>query len=340
MMIPHVFSRFSSPSKGLLKKFVRSVAVRYGHAGSPWIVHEDVLSKYAVKKKLAPEMADRVRLLVMLREKKDKDLKKRASASKETLVKAEEEAPLKYPILDEFVPAARQTDPLLWPSPKEFNPALSIVAAGMIPQILELWQFLHTFGTAIQMHPPSLEILLSALEHDGEHNPLLETLCASFLNHFTKNIRSAKTKEERISQYLGAAPVADLPAFSTKRVSHAFSEQPEDTTVDLLGDSTRLEDLFAGVSKREASHWSWKVLQFLWDIRKIPEAGNLLHAMQKKGIHQFCNLSGAEKLTAITILMRFYMTCVSLRPIVDKEVEIAAGERHKIRECEAERRKL
>lgn len=334
------FRRKDKPSKSLLKKFVRSVAARYGHAGTPWIVQDDVLGKYEIKKTLDPEMAERVRLLMQLRQQKDRDLSKRATATKDSIVKASDEPPLKYPVLDEFVPSDRQTDPLLWPTPNEFNPAFSIVSAGMIPQILELWQFIHAFRSAIQLAPVSLDHLMSSIEHVGEHNPFLEALCSSFLNHFTRNVRTTKTREERVSQYMGSAPVADLPPFSTNMRLGDPSIQADDITEDLLDESKKLDDFFDNVPKRETTHWSWKILEFLWDIRKIPESQRLLSVMRKKDTHRFCELTGAEKLMGVTILIKFYLSCVSLRPAVDRDLEIIIDRKHKIRECEAELRKL
>lgn len=299
----------------------------------PWLVKDELIAKYSISKQLDPEMEERVRSLRLLREQQRKASKHRPSMSK----LAERPGPastVKYPIIDEMVPVAMLTDPSTWPQPKEFDAKLDVVARGCLGQVLELWQFIHAFSHNLEISPMPLHYLISALEHEGEHNPIVENLCFAFLNQFSRLLRTNKLREERIEQYLGNAPVNELPPFRYQPPTKAADEDGPVKEEDL---DAFIQGL--GKSRKDAQHWSYLIVEFLWDLRRIPTIHHLICHLYKMD-RRVCEAAGWIKLELMMILRNFYITCVSLRPAVDREIDIAADAKHRIRELEADRRKL
>ncbi|PJF16642.1 hypothetical protein PSACC_03551 [Paramicrosporidium saccamoebae] len=276
----------------------------------PWLVEDGLLTQYSISKTLDPDMAERVRRIRMLRDDNPKEERPAES--------------LKFPVMDEFIPADRQTDEALWPKPKEFNSGMELV--GQMGELLELWQFIHAFGSNLEISPMALHILMSALEHEDESNPVIGAICTAFLNQFLRTIRSGRVREERIEQYVGMVQ-STLPPF--------VRPEPAQT----VPDEDDLEEYFTGQLLKDPRHWSTELLAFLWDLRAIPEVRSVLSHI-RDGDKRIYELSSSIKLRILIILRNFYLTCVTLRPTVDKEIELAANAKHKIRELETERRKV
>lgn len=296
------------------------------------MVKDELLIKYNIScKQLSPELAERVRHLQTLREQREQAKKPSPSSSGKDQKSGFE---VRFPVLDEFVPEDRQTDINLYPTPKSFNSHLSIIAEKRMTAVLELWQFIHSFGNNLEISPMPLHILMSALEHDDEDNSVIEAIVLAFMNQFTRTLRSSKVKEERMEQYLGNATVSDLPPFVRHSLDNiqAVPEGNEDLT-------PFVEEFTVKVSKREANAWYTRAMEFLWEIRSIPEVRSLFLEMHRISKRLY-ELPGSMKVSALIILRNFYLTCVALRPAVDKEVDIAAEAKHNIRELETERRRI
>lgn len=318
------------PSKALIKKYIRSTAVRYGHAGMPWLLHDDLLARYRIEKHLDPEMAERVRRIRMLKRANMERLTKEQQQQQHTsMITDKQEDSLKYPVLDEFVPADKQTDIELWPIPKSFDSSLSVIRDELMTEVLELWHFLHAFGHTLEVAPMCLHVFISSLEHEGEENPVMDALVGAFRDEFTRTVRSARVREERTEQYLGTCAPSDLPPFARPPLSPHLS----------IPDESDLEAFVEASLRKDPRHWSSQMLELLWDLRSIPEVRLSILTMKEKRKKIF-ELDGACKLRILLILRNFYLSCVSLRPTVDKEIEIAADAKHKIRELEAIRKKL
>jgi hypothetical protein len=166
---------------------------------------------------------------------------------------------------------------------------------------------------------------MSALEHEEESNPVMGAICTAFLNQFLRTIRSGRVREERIEQYVGMVQ-STLPPF--------VRPEPAQT----VPDESDLEEHFTLQLLKEPHHWSTELLAFLWDLRAIPEVRSILSHI-RDGDKRIYELSGSAKLGILIILRNFYLTCITLRPTVDKEIELSANAKHKIRELESERRK-
>lgn len=342
------------PSKSLLKKFIRSVAVRYGHTGMPWIVREDLLARYNVNKRIDPETAERVKHLLFLRKQKEREMANLAQPRKEPGPLPPEKGPvvpeetIKYPILDEFLPPSKQTDPAAWPVPRTFSTTSSVVAQGLFAELLEVWQFVHTFASNIEVTPMSLHCLLESLEYQRDPNPLFESICTGLVLQLERLLRTGKAREERIQQFLEDAgrkvqsraletlpsPPSDDDRGSSLAEQEKENENGEEAEQELesfLATSTR--------SRKDSSHWASRVMEFLFEIRQVPEARQLLEQM-KQSQQRLYELPGALKLRCLVLLHNFYATCASLRPLIDQQVQIIAEAKHRIRELESERRRV
>lgn len=331
--------QFSPPSKSLLKKYIRSVATRYGHAGMPWLVHTELVNRFGITKELPPDLAERIKQLQQLRNERERAVRPRSfSLAFEKATVADngnhDDDGVKYPILDETLPEGKQNDPSGRPLPRAFPTGVS--PSYDVAALLELWQFIGAFGvSSLEVAPMSLSHLIRALEWKGEANPIVEAICLGFLSQLNRTVRTSKSREERIEEYLNG--IGESQCFL--RGSNPVNEGDEDLTEN----SSSLIDDFVNeqlsLSRKEPKPWFIRVTTYLWELRTIPEVSQHLvrMAQSKTGFHQ---LSSANKLQLLGILRNFYLTAVSLRSAVDREVEAGALVKHDIREAEGESRRL
>lgn len=338
--LPNYRRQFSPPSKSLLKKYIRSVATRYGHAGMPWLVHTELVNRFGITKELPPELAERIKQLQQLRNERERAVRPRSfSLSLEKAAVADngnnEDDGIKYPILDETLPESKQNDPSGRPQPRAFPTGRGIPSYD-VAALLELWQFIGAFGvSSLEVAPMSLSHLIKALEWKGEVNPIVEAICLGFLSQLSRTVRTSKSREERIEEYLGG--IGESQCF----LREANSTNGNDD--DLTEISFALIDDFVNgqlsLSRREPKPWFIRVTAYLWELRVIPEVSRHLLKMAQGGTG-FHQLPSANKLQLLGILRNFYLTAVSLRSAVDREVEAGALVKHDIREAEGESRRL
>lgn len=291
----------------------------------PWIVRDDLISKYNVRKMISPEMVERIAQLKCLRNERgpktsfaDLVLKNERKEAAETI---------KYPIFDEYIPPEKQTDPAKWPVPKKFSSTVETIIEGC----LELWQFLQAFGANLEVAPMSLANLISALLYCQENNPILEAITLGFFSQFNRTIRSNKAREERITEYLDEANL-ETRNFIGKKV------EPCQVT---LNDKDVQEWLKEQMSKsrKEPKPWFLQACKWLVDLRTIPEI-EIIIANLVKNNYGFADLDVAFKMDAMLTFKNFYLTAISLRSFVDREIEAASDIKQQIREAESEARRL
>ena len=326
------------------------MAVRYGHAGMPWLLNDGLVQKYDIRKQLSPELEMRIRQLKTLREEREKSMRHRqlsaltlesanvkstaATTTTTTNTVAAVAEEIKYPILDEFVPSERQIDATLWPYPK--RPASTVTVALRIPCVLEIWTFIHAFGENLEVSPMSLDHFISSLEYSQDSNPIFEAIVMGFMHQFSRTMRTARTWEERAEEFLQNDYENCMFIYKNSTFSTTDDKKSEESGMD----ETEMEKFVKDKLRPSKKTWDLRALEFLWNIRIIPESRQIIEHVAENKKQAVGMLSGCQKLDLLLLLRNFYLTAVSLRSYVDREVEAGAELKQQIREADIELRRL
>lgn len=344
----------------------------------PWIVDEKYLEKFHINKVLTPEAEERLESIKLLY--KQRTAKKKQSfkivADKDggpttatnaitaTTVAATTTVPaIRYPILEEFLPESKKTDSSLWPTPKHFNPKLSIVSASLIGEVLEIWHFIQCLSSVLEIKQMSLANFISSLEHTRPNNPIFKAIVKAFVKKVTSAVGKDDDYLESIEQYLEAAKKDSLDkntgCFIPTTVEKASLplEADADTDADNLnanknknkaGGNSDTKDkdndennesiideyVFAYEEiANESSDWDHQLAQLLGQLRRIPEVKSILLKLHKdnKGLYE---INGALKIQLLVILRNFYLTVVSIKAPIDAGIAHAAQAKQDLREVE------
>lgn len=288
--------------------------MRYSHTGLPWLLNDDLVQKYNIKKDLDAELAERIRLIQLLKSEKGKPAKPQQAQPLPT-AKDPSVATLKFPILDEYVPEDRQTDPLLWPVPKKFNPDLSIVSTNKVTQLLEVWQFIQAFSRMLEITPIGLSNLISTLEYCQHPNPALEAILMALLNHFVRIRRSQKGKIERmVSEYLAPLRKNDGCVPDQSEGAENGLASGEADVVEISKVSTRFAKFkrYKWFDVASKIPWYHQVVSFLCEISEIPLAARALNELEEKE-QNFYQLPGVAKLDVLLLLRDLLVSAITFQ---------------------------